>query len=52
MLCMAFVTPLVNGRLLLRIHVAVPIAREQYALQPLALTSVNVHVFGGVAHRL
>ena len=52
MLCLVFVTPLVNGRLLLRFHDAVFVAREQHALQPLAQAIVSVHVFGGVAHRL
>ena len=39
-----------NGRLLLRLHDAVTIVREQHALQPLALVVANLHVFRAVAH--
>ena len=39
-----------NGRLLLRLHNAVTIVREQHALQPLALVVANLHVFRAVTH--
>jgi len=39
-----------NGRLLLRLHDAVTVVREQHALQPLALVVANLHVFRAVAH--
>jgi len=39
-----------NGRLLLRFSAAVPVVREQHALQPLALVVANLHVFRAVAH--
>ena len=42
--------PLVNGRFLLPFHDAVPVAREQHALQPLALAVASVHVFRAVTH--
>ena len=43
--------PLVEGRLLLRLHHAVFVVREQYALQPLALVAASVCVFRAVAMR-
>ena len=42
--------PLVNGPLLLPFHAAVLVAREQHALQPLALAAASVHVFRAVVH--
>ena len=42
--------PLVNDRLLLPSHAAVLVAREQHALQPLALAVASVHVFCAVVH--
>ena len=42
--------PLVNGRLLLPFHAVVLVAREQHALQPLALAVASVHVFRAVVH--
>ena len=42
--------PLVNGRFLLPFHAAVPVAREQHALQPLELVVASVHVFCAVVH--
>ena len=38
-------SPAVNGRLLLLFHDAVFVAREQHALQPLALAVASLHVF-------
>ena len=43
--------PFVNGRLLLRFHDIVPIAREQHALQPLDLAVASLHVFRAIAMR-
>jgi len=40
---------LVDGRLLLRLHHAVFVVREQHALQPLALPAASVCVFRAVA---
>ena len=40
----------VNGRLLLRLHDAVFVGREQYILQPFALAVVNVRAFHAVAY--
>ena len=40
---------LVDGRLLLRLHHAVFVVREQHALQPLALAAASVCVFRAVA---
>ena len=42
---------LVDGRLLLRLHHAVFVVREQHALQPLALAAASVCVFRAVAMR-
>ena len=42
--------PLVDGRLLLPSHDAVPVVCEQHALQPLALAAASVSVFLAVAH--
>jgi len=39
-----------NGRLLLRLHDAVTVVREQHALQPFSLVVANLHVFRAVAH--
>ena len=39
-----------DGRLLLRLHDAVIVVREQPAPQPLALVVANLHVFRAVAH--
>ena len=43
--------PLVDGRLLLRLHHAVFVVRELHALQPLALAAASVCVFRAVAMR-
>ncbi len=43
--------PLVNGLLLLRFPAATADAREQHALQPLALVVASLHVFHVVAMR-
>jgi len=42
--------PLVNGRLLLRLHEAVAVVRVQHALQPLALVVASLHVFCAADH--
>ena len=43
--------PLVDGRLLLRLHHAVFVVREQHALQSLALAAASDCVFRAVAMR-
>ena len=44
--------PLVDGRLLLRLHHAVFVVRELHALQSLALAAASVCVFRAVAMRV
>ena len=43
--------PLVDGRLLLRLHDVVAVVRELHALQSLALAATSVCVFRAVAMR-
>ena len=44
--------PLVDGRLLLRLHDVVAVVRELHALQSLALAAASVCVFRAVAMRV
>lgn len=44
--------PLVDGRLLLRLHHAVFVVREQHALQSLALAAASDCVFRAIAMRV